>query len=361
MGANAVSCRRAYEHDLPGFLVDPRAPEHAEFRDHYPRCAACAAEVRAWSELATALAAAAPGHPAPERLLRLADARAALAPDERAALERHLAGCAACRDELASLARFDPALLAARAPEREAGAGSWLAALRRALWHPAFAYALLLVLALPTVYTLVRPEPREDRAPAPAREAGAGDEAEALAMLREAEPGRAAASPERARLAARDEVAPQPEAGAAVTAPAPEQAETFTAQAAVPSAGAPAEAEALRSFPASDARELAAADARAVEAAPLPAAPAEAAGPAPLRFERRAGGLAALRLPVEPGAGEREVRLVAPDGRSLVQRLAPQAGALELLVTESWLGAGPHLVEIRGPDGPTTLTALPPP
>ena len=40
-----------FEIDLPGFLARPREDEFASFRDHYPRCSECSAEVRAWTEL----------------------------------------------------------------------------------------------------------------------------------------------------------------------------------------------------------------------------------------------------------------------------------------------------------------------
>jgi hypothetical protein len=85
-----------------------------------------------------------------------------------------------------------------------------------------------------------------------------------------------------------------------------------------------------------------------------------AAADAPLRFERRAGGLAVLHLPA--GAdGEHELRLVAPDGRTLVQRAAPTGGAVELVVAGSWLGVGPHRVEVHAPDGGVAVhSALPP-
>ena len=46
-----MSCLKAFEIDLPGFLARPREDEFASFRDHYPRCSECSAEVRAWTEL----------------------------------------------------------------------------------------------------------------------------------------------------------------------------------------------------------------------------------------------------------------------------------------------------------------------
>jgi hypothetical protein len=336
-----VSCRRAFEHDLPGFLADPRAAEHAEFRDHYPRCAECAAEVRAWTELAVALGAAAGAHPEPERLLRFADAREVLPRDERAALEAHLAGCAACRDELAALARFEPGALLAPA-RGDRAEGGLLAALRRALWHPAFAYALLLVLAVPAVYTLMRRDAVEER----------GELAMAQAPEREGVGPRQAGEPAPPALGKRSDAALERGAAALPAEPAP-LAEAPAAPAAEPEAFADAQAE--RS------REETATTAPAPEAARAMLAADDAAeADAPLRFERRAGGLAVLRLPVA-AEGEHELRLVAPDGRTLVQRAAPTGGAVELVVAGSWLGVGPHRVEVHAPDGGLTVhSALPP-
>jgi hypothetical protein len=98
-----MSCRRAFELDLPAFVIDPRDPVWDDFRAHYPRCAECSAEVAAWSALQTTLTER---HPEPEELLRWNDAPSALSSDARAAIERHVECCASCRDELRALARF---------------------------------------------------------------------------------------------------------------------------------------------------------------------------------------------------------------------------------------------------------------
>src|SRR5262245_21808470 len=101
-----MDCRRAFEIELGAFLRDPRRREWDEFRAHYPRCAACAAEVRTHTEVALLLA---PAHPDPERLLLLEDEPAALDAAEHATLTNNVAGCVTCRDELAALRRFAPA------------------------------------------------------------------------------------------------------------------------------------------------------------------------------------------------------------------------------------------------------------
>ncbi|MBM4247481.1 MAG: hypothetical protein FJ148_27450, partial [Deltaproteobacteria bacterium] len=98
-----MSCRRAFEVDVPAFVLDPRDPAWDGFRTHYPRCADCAAEVAAWTALQTTLAER---HPEPEDLLRWNDAPEALAPDARTAIARHVERCASCRDELRALGAY---------------------------------------------------------------------------------------------------------------------------------------------------------------------------------------------------------------------------------------------------------------
>ncbi len=149
----AVGCARAREIDLAAFAVDSCAPAWDEFRAHYPRCAACTAAVAGVRRLQGALESlerARSAHPRDEALLAFASAPASLAGPERASFEAHLAGCAPCRTELAVLVRFDAASLAAPMPSRFAAAWSWLRdALGTALARPAFAAALLLLLATP--------------------------------------------------------------------------------------------------------------------------------------------------------------------------------------------------------------------
>jgi len=114
-----VSCPRCDETDFAAFAADPRAPEWSALRDHYPRCAECAAEVARWSRLTGALAgagdAARSAHPAEAQLLAYQSQPGGLERAERAAIETHLAGCAPCRSELNVLARFDFGALAAGA------------------------------------------------------------------------------------------------------------------------------------------------------------------------------------------------------------------------------------------------------
>ncbi len=162
--------------DLAAFLRDPRAPEVAEFVEHYPRCPDCAAEVRAWTEVHLGLD---PPHPAPAELLAYADGALQTAP--RAAVEAHLAGCASCAEELRAVRRFDtvahagseraePARLRRSAPAASPGPGR--GRLGRVLWHPAFAYAVALLVLVPTLIDVARRPTSLPRAREPARVSG---------------------------------------------------------------------------------------------------------------------------------------------------------------------------------------------
>src|SRR5436190_10982549 len=158
-----MSCRRAFDLDLVDFVAGSARPEWAEFRAHYARCAECSAEVRAWTELHLLLQPPA-AHPAEELLLRFETERDRQPAAERRAVEEHLARCPSCKDELAALRRFDLASVEPRAAASLAA--SFAALLRRLVLHPAFAYAIVLLLLYPAL---------EGRLPSPAREAARED------------------------------------------------------------------------------------------------------------------------------------------------------------------------------------------
>jgi hypothetical protein len=155
-GDREMSCRRAFVIDLADFLSEPGREEFAEFREHYPVCPECAAEVRAWTDLHVLLQsrAAGPngGHPEPEALLRYEQGDARLGTAQVAELEGHLARCPSCRDELSALRGFDFSVVGAEAPRGlavRARIGAFVGGLQSLLLHPAFAYALVLVLLYP--------------------------------------------------------------------------------------------------------------------------------------------------------------------------------------------------------------------
>src|SRR5437016_5267679 len=168
---STMSCRRAFDLDLADFVAGSARPEWAEFRAHYARCAECSAEVRAWTELHLLLQPPA-AHPAEELLLRFESEPGRLPAAERRAVEEHLARCASCNDELAALRRFDFASLEARAAASPAV--SFAAFLRRLVLHPAFAYAIVLLLLYPAL---------EGRFPSPAPQAAREDRKAAIERL----------------------------------------------------------------------------------------------------------------------------------------------------------------------------------
>jgi hypothetical protein len=386
-----MSCRHASEIDLLGFLDDPRRQEFAEFREHYPRCRDCAAELRVWTELHAALRAtrAASAHPEPEQLARYEGAPGGLAPAERRALEAHLATCPACRDELRALrgwtpvARIDPASARAAAP---APRGEWLAALRRLLWHPALAYALLAAFVAPTVYRQVVGGPPVIEQPAkpaglasseearPVEEAPAADAARGVApetrppedihaVAREpepkpsAEPARAAPQPPPtvARMAPPEEPAAAeriaPELGAA-RAVRPVEADPELARTRSESAApAPPEDTLAAELGSEDAIGEALAEHARFAQAPAAPAPAPAlalqAGESPR--VSAASARAGLRLSfAAPEPGELEIRVVAPAGeRELRERRVPEGGTATIEVPPDWLAPGHYEVSVR--------------
>ena len=145
-----MPCSRFQELDLAEFAVDPRAPEWAEFRDHFPRCVECSRDVARFGALAAALGVtgtSASAHPSDTKLLALARAPGDLARDERARLEAHLAGCAPCRTELTAARAFTFAKVA-KAEKRRGWLGGIGMALVPLLRRPAFAAAMALVVAV---------------------------------------------------------------------------------------------------------------------------------------------------------------------------------------------------------------------
>jgi anti-sigma factor RsiW len=133
-----MTCRRAFDVDLAGFLRDPRAPELADFIEHYPRCADCSAEVRAWTEVHLGLV---DRHPDAAELLAYQDGT--LSGDTRDVVDRHLQTCPSCAEELRAVRRFDEAGGATGRPEPPPRSTTgWL---RRVLWHPAVGYGVALV------------------------------------------------------------------------------------------------------------------------------------------------------------------------------------------------------------------------
>jgi Putative zinc-finger len=311
-----MMCRRAYEVDLAAFLRDPRAPVLAEFVEHYPRCPECAAEVRAWTEVHLTLDAQ---HPASAELLAYEDGT--LDGGARAQVERHLATCAGCTEELRALRRFDAARVSPSVPDSASRRATTLSGgrarrLGRILWHPAVAYAIALLLLVPVLVQ----RPWETTPPAHQR-AGAGE----------------------AEHRATGSFSRRVEADRLVVPPAP------PAEPERPAAQAPH----LETYSAQDLARGRPAPAPAAGAAAPQAGRKQAAAPGPTLDEDRR----TLAIPLVPPLGSRdtlEVRVRDAGGtRELRQRVVPSDGAdrLVLELPREWLTAGAWTVEVHAPDG----------
>jgi hypothetical protein len=306
-----MTCQETLALDLAEFLSRPTATQFAAFRAHYPCCADCAAEVRAWTELHASLSAAT--HPSPDMLLRY-EGRG-LADADRHRIAQHLATCAPCRDELRALAVFDRDAAPAAARVTASEPRRWSFRLPRLVLHPALAYGLVLALlfypALRSRFSETEltesPTRSDDRAP----EAKLAD--------------RAAATPREERAALAKKAAP---AQPATEPPA--------------AAGASARHDAYE-------REIDAAEPRER----LRALSSSFAG-----VERATGGVEilpgpsaeerTLRIPVPQGAGELQVRIVDErSGRELAQRVTAVADRVEIHVPRVWLVLGRYRVEVR--------------
>jgi hypothetical protein len=363
-----MNCRRSSDIDLPGFLDEPRRPEFAAFRDHYPRCRDCSAEVRAWTALQKALRTdtASAAHPEPELLARYSGATLAAA--ERGALERHLATCAACRDELGALERWTPALQVEPAPARASTPGrvaDGRAALRRLLWSPAFAYALLALVLVPTLYRqLTGGSPPIEPAAQPAvlaeaekqrrseePPAAASEPKLAAKLARQPEPERKAAA-ERTRAAA----PPPPAVAYAPQAPASAGADRGIASLGKSSASAPKQ-DAFGSQAAAEAADRA----NVAEQVVLGESLSDAARARPdVALALRAGevpvvaaaavraGLHLLVTALPAGPGEIEIRVVGPGGgRELRERHPADARDLAVELPPDWLAPGRYQASVR--------------
>ncbi len=395
-----MSCRRAFEIDLAGFLAEPRAEGFAGFRDHYPRCRECSAEVRAWTELDQQLRAHAgsgAAHPSASLLARYDESPRALEPAKWVGVERHLAQCPACRDELRALKAFAPDRVRGAAPVGSFGRRlrERLAPLGRVAWHPGFAYALLALILLPTVYATVAL--RFGAAP-PASEALR--ERGALmqkAEIRSADESLAFAESDRdPRESAKKRPRPAESLGysrarqqvAAVRPPAemadrearsdrparePRAAEPVVRSIELPRLAAPAPADRIAGFAheADPGRESAHLEqtvgvgvapeaARRSAAGGLPPVRLQADRPVELAAGAIRGGLR-LQIPLpaelaEAGGGEVRLRVIDPSGRrELRERLAvgPGATEVETSLPAGWLTPGLYRVELAPPAAAT--------
>jgi hypothetical protein len=152
-----AACNRTSAADIAAYLDDPSAPRWRDLNEHAATCAACNAELAAWKCLRADLAVV-DEHPSEEQLLAYAETRKSLAPDELNALAHHLAECASCRDEIVVLesVRIEPPPQP-RMHREPAKRASFAALIGRILWHPAFAYAVVVALLVQVFTGLDRP------------------------------------------------------------------------------------------------------------------------------------------------------------------------------------------------------------
>lgn len=352
-----MSCQRAFEIDLAAFLAEPRGSDFADFRDHYPRCAACSAEVRAWTEVEALLrAGVSDAHPEPRMLLRFADE--ALGDAEHASIAAHVDDCAPCRDELRALGDFVPDTLGAATPVAPRPDGTpWWEALRRLIMHPAFAYALVLVVAAPTLWRLVGPG--GGAAPFSARDSLDRVVTPAPIAERDADEGLAAAAQE-STAAPRERVAELREDRPRQVAPAAsekkEAAANVAREPAAPRARAKVASTPTPSKMAADRQAAPRAESvmadesvvlEEVEVRQSKSLGYVIAG-SKLPFERRADGAVVVRVQILTGRGQSEVRLTSPDSRrTWVERPTPDAGEVVFEVPAASVEPGRWLVERR--------------
>ncbi len=105
-----MTCTRTLGVDVGAYLVDPEAPEWADFHAHHSSCPECSVEVARWSKLEEVLREATRepdlGHPPEELLLAFHKRAQDLSARESSSVREHLEACPACRDGLTALASF---------------------------------------------------------------------------------------------------------------------------------------------------------------------------------------------------------------------------------------------------------------
>lgn len=158
-------CRRASDIDLVTFLNDPGSAVWDEFRQHSTQCADCAAAMAQWNQLDTLLRAfgktVADAHLTVEQLTQYQRAPQHLSVEERQTIGQHLRHCPDCSEELVSLQLFISAQVRDNTAARKAtptilarlqAVGSRFSAMIPQLFlRPTFAYAVALLVSIPTI------------------------------------------------------------------------------------------------------------------------------------------------------------------------------------------------------------------
>jgi len=338
-----MSCLRAFDLDLADFVAGSARPEWAEFRAHYARCAECSAEVRAWTELHLLLQPPA-AHPPEELLLRFETEPGRLPAAERSGVEEHLAHCPSCRDELGALRRFDFTALepkgAAAPPARPRP--SFAERLRRLVLHPAFAYAIVLLLLYPALEgrppSRARQAAREDRQAVAERPAGKSAPATRQKAQEPAAPANLARSEDDALMRARKEMAPPAVTGRLQTGGAGGAERLADEKARI-------ESESLEKAPRYAETRAATAEPAGWKSLALsaPGAPVDVAA-----RDLGTGLVLTLTVPDAARSGAVEVRVLdARGGREMRERFARAGERVAMRLPAAWLTPGTYTAELR--------------
>ena len=340
-----MNCRESLTLDLADFLARASAPEFAAFRAHYPRCVDCSAEVRAWTEVYTALSASA--HPSPDSLLRYQDA--SMPESDRRGVARHLATCAPCRDELRALAAFDrDSARAARPAVAERKTWFRMREWTRLVLHPALAYGLVLALLFYPALRNLGPRPQY-RAPVDAEEGTAHDRLAAPSREQRTAPAEQKRDDD-SGLVLHDTLRPEAPAARAPERPrdAAKQRASETPPASAPEAGGRAKVD--DSARESDSNQLAGLAKAKRGTAEETVALLRGRARTQLEVADQAGEVT-LRAAVrsELGAkGSLEVRVFDVNGdREIRERIAPVSGHVDMRVPRAWLVPGMYRLEVR--------------
>ena len=158
------TCHKAQDIDLTLFLLEPQGSEWQEFRAHYPYCATCSAEIQKWTALEQHLRSldnsGAVAHPSAETLVQFQRRAQLLSAEARGTIAAHLRSCTTCREEVKLLESFDFSLVqewvrettrVVTPREEESWSSRFWNSLHSVFFHPAFAYGLVLLLAIPFI------------------------------------------------------------------------------------------------------------------------------------------------------------------------------------------------------------------
>ena len=196
-----MGCPYTSTTDFSAFLVDSPDPEWVEFRHHYLQCQPCTVLVAEWTQLETALRSLendtvdmSSGHPTVEQLAQFQRRPELLSQQAQRTIQHHLGACPACSEEMTSIESFNFSLLDDKASPANSAAEhttpvhvqdrehisrpftarltglikSWeFERLQSIFFHPAFTYAVILLLCIPTLRYYTEPTgPVSTRSPA---------------------------------------------------------------------------------------------------------------------------------------------------------------------------------------------------